>query len=312
MQRVVGIDIGKDQLVMAVHGTEGTVTVANTPAGRQQLCGPLLRLQPQRIVVEGTGGLERALRDELEAAGLPVSVVNPRQVAHLRQALGTPAKTDPLDAALLARFGATVPMAAPMPRSANVRTLEALVTRRRQLQEQQQGEQCRLQQAQAAAVPSIERLLAWLAIELQLLEDEIAATIAGDAELQRKARLLRSVPGVGPVTVWTLLADLPELGQLSHKAIAALVGVAPIAAESGRWRGTRRIQGGRAPVRRVLYMAGLAASRCNPSVHALKVRLAAKGKPTKVQLIACEHKLLSILNAVLRDGVAWQPDRISP
>jgi transposase len=268
----------------------------------------LRTLAPQRIVVEGTGGLERPLVETLRDAGLPIVIANGARVRQLAEGFGQLAKTDPLDAAVIARFAAVVELPEPVQRSANERALRDLVTRRAQLVELSQGEGCRADRMAKGVQASIRRLRTVLDREIARLDREIATLIAADPLLAAKAALLRSVPGVGPVIAATLLAQLPELGQLGHKQLAALAGVAPFASQSGRARARRHIRGGRGPVRRALYLAAMVAGKHNPVIAAFRSRLDASHKPKKTALIACAHKLLTILNAMLRDGTRWNPE----
>jgi transposase len=263
-------------------------------------------LRPALVVLEATGGYERAVVAALAAAGLPVVVANPRQIRAFARAVGQLAKTDRLDAAMLARFGAQV---RPTPRAlpdAQAEALDALLTRRRQLIEMLTAEKNRL----AAAVPAVRRGITqhirWLERQLDDVDGELGALIEASPLWRAQDDLLQSVPGVGPVLSRTLLGELPELGRLTHKQIAALVGVAPMARDSGTWRGRRGVTGGRAPVRTALYMAAVTAAHHNPVIRVFYRRLRAAGKPAKVALTACMRKLLTILNAMARSGEPWR------
>lgn len=311
MRPIVGIDVARDTLAVCVHPTKQILTVPNTAAGHQELIPKLRRIAPCRIVVEGSGGLERALVRALEAAKLPILVVNPRQVRDFAKGVGRLAKTDPIDAEVLAHFAEVVALPEPVRRTPTQYTLRALVDRRRQLIQISKAEQCRLKRAPEETRASIERLLAFLKQEQLALEAEIAALIAGDDELRAKAELLRSVPGIGTIITAAVLADLPELGSLSRGQIAALVGVAPFTVTSGVTRGQEHIKGGRSAVRAALFLATVTAKRCNAPIIRFYARLIAAHKPIKVATVACEHKLLTILNAMLRDGVKWNPDALA-
>lgn len=303
---VVGIDVGGSWLDAAVDGGEAW-RAANDEAGIAAIVGRLRGLRPRLVVAEATGGLETALTTALAVAGLPVAVVNPRQVRDFAGALGRRAKTDAIDAKVLARFGAAV---RPEPRplaDAVTRGLEALLARRRQLLEMLVAEQQRLRRAAPAVRPGVEAHVAWLQARIGEADGELRARIEASPVWRAKEDLLRSVPGVGPVTAAALLAGLPELGALDRKQAAALAGLAPFNRDSGVLRGQRRIAGGRAAVRAALYMAVVSAVRCNPPIAAFYRRLRAAGKPPKVALVACAHKLLTILNAMVRDGQPWAP-----
>jgi transposase len=305
--RFVGIDVAKARLDVAVRPTDDQWNVPNDEAGISQLVTRLQELAPVLIVLEATGGLELPLAAALAAAGLPLAVVNPRQVRDFAKAVGQLAKTDALDAQLLARFADVIrPTPRPLP-AAQAQALSALLARRRQVIGMLVAEQQRLGTALSTVRPRIEAHIAWLRQELAQLDAELQATIRESPVWREKERLLRTVPGVGPVLSMTLVADLPELGQLNRKQIAALVGLAPLNCESGSLRGRRIIWGGRGRVRAALYMSTLVAVKHNPVLRAFYDRLLAAGKPKKVALIACMHKLLLTLNALLRQAVAWHP-----
>lgn len=312
----VGIDVSRDELVVAVAETPGAWTVANDGPGHQALVARLVALGPTRIVLEPTGGYERLVTAALGVAGLPVIVVNARQVRDFARATGQLAKTDALDAHVLALFAARIQPPVRALATEAQEELEALVLRRRQLLEMLVAEQLRLQQATGrpryALRKSIEEHIAYLKRELKMSDTALGKQIEASPVWRVQDALLQSVPGVGPVTARTLLAELPELGTLSRQAIAKLVGVAPLNAESGTWRGTRRVWGGRAPVRAALYMAALVASQRNPAIRAFYQRLVAKGKPKKLALIACARKLLTILNQLLRTKTAWRDASLTP
>lgn len=286
-------------------------TVANTPSGIDALARRLLTLGGAGgggvtcVVLEATGGYERTCAAALATAGLPVALVNPRQVRAFAKATGQRAKTDRLDAAVLALFAERVrPPVRPLPDDAQA-DLAALLLRRRQLTEMLVAEKHRVPLARTMVRPSLEKHIAYLERELRDADSDLGAAVEASPLWRAQEDLLRSVPGIGPVASRTLLAELPELGQLSRRAIAALVGVAPVAHDSGAMRGKRAIAGGRAAVRTVLYMATLVATRCNPVIHAHYQHLLAAGKAKKVALVACMRKLLTILNAMLRDQRRW-------
>lgn len=307
MDWFVGIDVSQDLLVVAVNGQPDTTQVSNNRAGRKALRRHLQTLKPTRIVVEGTGGLERPVVAELQEAGLPIVVANPARVRKLAGALGQLAKTDPIDAAVIARFAAVVDLPQPVVRTANECRLQELGARRAQLVADKQAEGCRAGRMGQVVQPSITRKLKWLTQEITRLDRDLAKLVAGDAHLAAKAAIVRSAPGVGPTVLATLLGQLPELGTLSHKQLAALVGVAPMAHQSGRHDGARHITGGRRPVRNALFIAALVATRCDPMMRAVRAQLATRLTSTKAILIACAHKLLTILNAMVRDGTVWSP-----
>jgi transposase len=305
----VGIDVSKEMLDVVTEPAGESWRVRNTMEDVGELARRLAPQQPTLIVLEATGGFEATVAAVLATAGLPVAIVNPRQVRDFARSVGRLAKTDRLDAQVLARFAEAV---RPTPRAlpdAAARRLSALCGRRRQLIEMLTAEQNRLPRADPAVRPSVEAHIRWLRQQLTHLDDELGNAVRESPIWRRKDELLRSVRGVGPVLSTTLLAELPELGTLTRKQIAALVGVAPLNRDSGTFRGKRVTWGGRAPVRRVLYMAALVGTRCNPVLRAFYARLLAAGKPKKVALTACMRKLLVTLNAMLRDGTAWMPGR---
>lgn len=307
-QVFVGVDVAQAELVVHVLPSEATTTVANDAAGLTSLVTSLQSLAPTRIVLEATGGLEIPLVATLAHAGLPVVVVNPRQVRDFAKATGQLAKTDALDARILARFAAAIQPPVRPVRDADAQRLGALVVRRRQLLEMLGAERQRRHQARDSRLARrIAAHVTWLERALRDVETELRATVRASPVWREHEALLTSVPGIGPVTAQTVLAELPELGQVGPRQIAALVGVAPFAWESGTLRGKRAIRGGRAPVRRVLYMATLVAVRRNPILTAFYQRLRARGRPAKVALVAAMRKLLTILNAMLRDRRGWQP-----
>lgn len=304
---VVGIDVAKAGLDVAVRPSGEERHLANASAEIAELVGWLSALQPQLIVVEATGGYEAPLVAELGIAHLPVAVVNPRQVRDFARASGRLAKTDRLDAQTLAHFGQAMrPTPRPLP-DQETQALAALVERRRQVVAMRTAEQNRLGATRVAAVRSrIQAHLTWLDEELHALDEELRRRLRASPLWRAQDDLLRSVPGVGPTLALTLLAELPELGRLARPQIAALVGVAPLNRDSGTLRGQRSIWGGRAAVRTTLSMATLRATRCNPVIQRFYDRLVAAGKPRKVALVACMHKLLTILNAMVKHQTPWQ------
>lgn len=305
----IGIDVAKDSLDMAYASATGTErhSVANSRAGHDSLIERLPAHAEARVVVEATGGYERALITALIEAGYRVAVVNPRQVRDFAKALGILAKTDRIDALVLARFGEQVQPRLLEEDPTQRAELMQLVARRRQLIELRTMESNRLGQSTArAAQKSIRHVLKLLEKEIDQLEAEIARLLQSDDDWRAKIELLSTVPGVAKVTSATLVAVVPELGRLNRQAIAALVGLAPFNDDSGRHRGTRRITGGRGAVRQVLYMATLSARRCNPVIHAFAQRLAAQGKKPKVIIAACMRKLLVILNTMLKNNTPWK------
>lgn len=305
----IGIDVSKAYLDVAVHGPAQLWRVANSDVGIAELIPQLQALQPTLIVLEASGGLELVLVAELAAAHLPVVVTNPRRVRNFARATGRLAKTDKLDAQMLAHFAAALrPTQRPLP-TAQAEHLTALLTRRRQIVDMLTMEQNRLHTVRPPMRPDITEHLTWLREKLAKLDTEIDDFIHGSPLWRDTDALLQSVPGVGPITASTIVALLPELGTLNRQEIAALVGLAPIAKESGKKQGKRRIFGGRAPVRSVLYRAALVATKHNPVIKRFYQHLLTQGKEKKVALTACMRKLLVILNAMVRTRQAWQPSR---
>jgi transposase len=303
----VGIDVAKEWFdVQVLDGPSERFT--NDRTGHERLIGWLAGRTLGGVVLEATGGYERWLVAALTMAGLPTAVVNPRQVRDFAKALGRLAKTDAIDADVLARFAQAVrPAPRPIPDEQALR-LRELLARRGQLVEMRVMESNRLEHAQVPRVRSdLLSSLEFIDKRLKRLDDEIDDELRRSPAWQEKVELLASVPGVGPQTARTLVIELPELGACSRREGAALVGLAPRNRDSGRFRGRRTIGGGRAAVRCVLYMATLSATRCNPVIRAFCRKLRAAGKPAKVALVACMRKLLTILNALLRKKAAWQP-----
>ncbi len=306
----VGIDVAKARLDVAVRPTGDSWQVTNDAAGVAALVARLHQLQPTLVVLEATGGYERPVTAALSAAGLAVAVVNPRQVRDFARAIGKLAKTDALDAQVLAHFAEAVrPPARPLATD-HAQYLTAILLRRRQIVAMLTAEQNRLETAPLVR-ERVAAHIVWLAEELARLDGDLAEAIRDDPAWQEREALLRSVPGVGPVLATTLLAELPELGALTRHQVAALVGVAPLNCDSGTLRGKRAVWGGRGRVRATLYMATLAAARFNPVIKAFYDRLCAAGKPKKVALTACMRKLLTILNAMLARRARWQPPAVA-
>lgn len=297
----VGIDVAKDKLDIAVLGESRVSQVANDQAGIETLTREMLALGPELIVVEATGGYQRAVVLGLFEAGLPVAVVNPQRVRQYARACGLLAKTDKIDALNLAEFGKNVQPRRFEAKSEAGRYLSALVVRRRQLEEMLKGEKNRLCTVHDDLRSSLETMIACLKAEIKRVEGEIRTFIDEHANWKEQEELLRSAPAVGVVTAATLLAELPELGKMDRKKIAALVGVAPMNSDSGKKRGYRKTKGGRAEVRSVLYMATLVGMRYNPVIKAQYEQLVGRGKLKKVALTACMRKFLTILNAMMRD-----------
>jgi transposase len=307
-QPSVGVDVAKEHLDVHVRPEGERFSVAADEGGLQELVRQLQRVGPGVVVLEATGGYEVPVAAALAAAGLPVAIVNPRQVRDFARATGRLAKTDALDAETLARFGEAVrPAVRPLP-DEQTQVLGELVVRRRQLVEMLAAESNRHRQARAPQVRHrIGTHLEWLRAALRDLERELREAVRGTPIWRAREEVLRSVPGIGDVTAQTLIAELPELGQLDRRQIAALVGVAPLNRDSGSLRGRRMIGGGRATVRAVLYMAAITAIRLNPVIAAQYRRLIAAGRPAKVALVAAMRKLLVVVNAMVRDGRRWQP-----
>jgi transposase len=302
----VGIDVSKHHLDVALTLTGAVRRLPNTQTGWRALVAELGALAPERVVMEATGGYERGVAVALASAGLPVSIVNPRQVRLYARSTGRLAKTDAIDARVLAAFAeANRPPARP-PADEAAHELKSLVQRRRQLKEMLKEERNRLEHATPAVRPSLEESIraieGWIAEVEKALRDRVQS----EPDWREKAALYRSAPGAGAVLSWTLLASLPELGSLNRWQAAALVGVAPLNYDSGQLRGRRFTWGGRSEVRAVLYMNATVAARHNPVIRAFYQRLVAAGKPHKVAITACMHKLLTMLNAIARDRKPWQ------
>jgi transposase len=303
---VIGIDVSKDRLDVHVLPAGEAFAVSRDAAGLEALVNRLLPLLPKIVAVEATGGFETVVAASLAAASLPVVVVNPAQIRAFARAVGKRSKTDPIDAAIIAGFvAATNPEVRPLPDEAT-QALADLVARRRQIIVMIVAERQREKRAARRMQKSIHRLLKALQKELSEIDADIDDAVRGSPLWREKQDLLASVPGVGPIIARTLIAELPELGSLDRRKVAALVGLAPFTRQSGQWRGRSFIGGGRANVRAVIFMGAMAAVRWNNPLHAFHQRLVASGKPRMVALIAVARKLLTILNAILRDNRPWQ------
>ena len=302
----VGIDVSKDRLDVHILPAGEDLAFGNDAAGIAALCDRLTAAGPCLAVLEATGALQERAAAGLCAAGILVAVVNPRQVRDFARATGCLAKTDRLDARMIAAFAEAVrPEPRPLP-DAERQVLIDMVGRRRQLVEMRAAEKIRRPQVTAALRPALEAHIAFLDKAICALDGDISSGLRASSAWRSEDDLLASVPGVGPVLRAVLIAKLPELGQLSRRQIAALVGVAPLNRDSGQMRGRRTIFGGRAEVRTVLYMAAISAIRCNPVLNAFHARLRAAGKAPKVAITACMRKLLTILNAMLRSKTQWR------
>lgn len=304
----VGIDVSKDQLDIAVRPTGETWSMPNDASGITELVQRVAQLHPKLVVLEATGGLQMPVAAALASAGWPLAMVNPRQVRDFARATGKLAKSDQLDAQVLAHFAEAVrPTPYPLP-DAQTQELTALLTRRHQVVEMLTAEKNRLRTTRESVRQRVQDHIRWLEQELADLDDDLERALRESPLWRGKDNLLRSVPGIGRVVSITLLADLPELGTLSRHQIAALVGVAPLNRDSGRFRGKRTVWGGRARVRAALYMAALTATRYNPIIKAFYRRLCGVGKARKVALTACMRKLLIILNSMVKHQQTWTPD----
>lgn len=300
-QVYLGIDVSKDKLDVAVLGKKASVQFANTSKGITKLVVHLRQVKPSLIVVEATGGYEEALVLAMFEAGLPVALVSPQRVRQYARAKGLLAKTDQLDAQVLAEYGKNLQPRLFVGKSEERKKLSALVGRRKQLNDILQAEKNRLRTTSVEVKNSLQRIIACLKAEMKGLEEEIHQFMKAHEEMAAQEKLLRTAKSIGPVTAATLLADLPELGTLDRKQIAALVGVAPMNRDSGRKRGYRRTKGGRPAVRNALYMATLTGIRYNPILKPQYDQLVKRGKEKKVAITACMRKMLTILNAMMRD-----------
>lgn len=305
-EKYIGIDVSKDKLDVAIWGEKKCLEFSNSKKGIASLVKQMLVLKPKLLVVEATGGYEEVVVVGLFAAGLPVALVSPQRVRQYARAKGLLAKTDRLDAQILADYGRQIQPRLFVGKSEEQRRLSVLVGRRKQLNEMIQAEKNRLRARDMSLQRSLERVIACLQAELDSVDQEIEQFLYQHHELAEQEKLLRSAKSIGRVTAATLLADLPELGQLDRKEIAALVGVAPMNRDSGRKRGYRKTQGGRPDVRSALYMSALTGIRYNPILKAQYDQLVKRGKEKKVAITACMRKMLTILNAMMRDQQPFQ------
>jgi transposase len=301
----MGIDVSKAHLDVHFRPSQTSLRVANTAPGIAKLLGHLAAIEVEQVILEATGGLEQPVAQALHQQGMVVSVINPRQGRNFARATGQLAKNDAIDAAILAQFGEALRPAGTVFASESEQELQELVSRRRQLVEMLSAEKNR-RSILRKLPPDLEEHVEWLQERIRQLDREIDRLSQTQSEWQVKLDLLKSVPGIGPVISITLVATLPELGTLSDKRLSALVGVAPFTHDSGKFRGQRRIWGGRAVVRSALFMGTLVAVKHNPVLKAFYERLLTAGKAKKVALVACMHKLLRILNAMIRDQKPWQ------
>jgi transposase len=307
-EEFVGMDVSKEKLDVSVRAAGERWRTENAEEAFPRLIERLKGFEPELIIVEATGGLERAVVAAMVEADLPVAVINPRQTREFARATGRLAKTDTIDADDLAFFGEAIrPEARPLPDAA-VESLSSLNSRRRQLVKMLTAERNRLRTALAPARPSLEAHIRWLEAEKKKVESELQRHIDRNHTLRAKYKILCSAKGVGPATSFSLLSKLPELGMVNRKEIAALVGVAPFNCDSGQWRGKRKTWGGRASVRSALYMAALSAKQHNPVIRDFYQRLVEAGKPKKVAITACMRKLIVILNAMIKNGTMWDPN----
>jgi len=307
-ENFVGIDVSKATLEVCIDPIGQMSGIAYDEEGTRQIASRLKEINPTLIVIEATGGLEVRIASELAGQGLPVAVINPRQARDFAKATGRLAKTDQVDAAVLAAFARAIrPQARPL-QDADTRALNELVSRRRQLVDMRVQETLRLNTAASKPLQkSLNKHIAWLDKRITEIDNDLTRCLRNSEVWRAKDDLLRSIPGVGAVTTLTMLAKCPELGALSRREIAAMVGVAPLANDSGQYRGKRVVWGGRADVRAVLYMATVSAIRCNDTIKAFAERLKKTGKPSKVVIVACMRKLLTIMNAMLKNNASWNP-----
>ena len=307
VEKFVGIDVSKGTLDLCIEPAGETLHVDYDDKGISQVVKRLVEVSPTLIVMEATGGLEMRLAGELSAKSLPVAIINPRQARDFAKATGQLAKTDSVDAAILAAFARAIRPAVRPIKDADTRALDDLVTRRRQLVDMRVQEILRLGTASKVQKKSLTAHITWLNKRITALDDEMTKRLRASSVWTSKDDLLRGIPGVGDVTSLTMLAKCPELGQLNRREIAALTGVAPLAKDSGKHRGKRFIWGGRADVRAVLYMATISAMRFNSRIKAFADRLTLAGKPGKVVIVACMRKLLTIMNAMIKNNMPWSP-----
>jgi transposase len=302
----VGIDVGKWFLDVCLYEKDLHWQVENNPEGVRKLLGRLGRYQVERLVMEATGRYQLLLAEQAFKKGLPVCIVKPLAVRRYAQALGKLAKTDKIDAQVIAEFGARVEPIITLAKSKNIMLIKDLLSRRRQLVNMRTKELNRVKIMGKALEVSCKRIIRTLDLEIARMEKQLDRLIENESEWAEKKALLKTAPGIGDTMVYTLLADLPELGTMTNKQAAALVGVAPMNRDSGKMKGKRRIQGGRYSVRTTLYMATLSATLCNPIIKEFYQRLTAQGKHNKVALTACMRKFIVMLNAMVRDNCEWQ------
>jgi transposase len=308
VENFIGIDVSKSTLDICIEPVGQTLHVAYDEVGIGDIVSRLKETSPTLIVIEATGGLEVRIATELASKGLPVAVINPRQARDFAKATGQLAKTDKVDAAMLAAFGRAIRPQVRSLKDMDTRALNDLVSRRRQLIDMRVQETLRL--GTAASKPlekSLNKHIAWLDKRIIEIDNNLTKRLRNSDAWRTKDDLLRGIPGVGAVTALTMLAKCPELGKLNRREIAALIGVAPLANDSGTHRGKRFVWGGRADVRAVLYMATVSAIRCNDTIKAFADRLKKTGKPPKVVIVACMRKLLTIMNAMLKNSTPWNP-----
>lgn len=305
-KKFIGIDVSKAQLEVAAHNSDYRFRCPNKESAFSELIAELIALRPKIIVLEATGGLEIPVVAALYAAGLPVVVVNPRQIRDFAKAVGQLAKTDKLDASVLAHFAAAIQPALRPVKNAAQLELDALAARRRQLVEMLAAEKTRLSTTATAPMrQEVQKHIEWLQERLNNLDAQLRDRIKDSPVWRVKDDLLQSVPGIGPVTALSLVANVPELGKLNRHQVAKLIGVAPLNRDSGTLRGTRHIYGGRSSVRKALYMATVTAVRCNPVIKEFYSRLIKSHKPSKVALVACMRKLLTIVNVMIKTETRW-------
>ena len=303
----VGIDVAKAELEIGVIPESKTWTVSNDGLGIKELIDSLVTLSPSVIVIESTGGYETLVASSLATAQLPVVVINPRHIRSFAKAIGTLAKTDRIDSLVLARYGKSInPELRPL-KDKQAQELKAMLGRRKQLVEMLTMEKNRIERATNSVLKDIQAHIFWLESRLQDVDKDLHNSIKNTPVWREKDKIIRSIPGAGPVLSVTLISELPELGILNRRQIAALVGVAPFNCDSGTRKGYRRVWGGRAQIRSILYMASLSAVRYNPVIRAFYKRLIAAGKKPKVSLTACMRKLLTIIDSMVRNGSLWEP-----
>lgn len=306
----VGIDTGKAQLDIFIRPLGEYFSVPNTLAGIRDAISRIRKANPARIVIEATGRLEQPFVLACARAQLPICIINPIAIRKFAGAIGQIAKTDKIDAALIAHFGEAIRPEPTTLQPENIRQISDLLTRRRQLMEMSTMEKNRILILPKPLHKSIKALLNTLRQQLQTIDGQLDALIEAAQEWKLKNDILQSVPGIGKVMAYTLLSDLPELGQLNHKEIAALVGIAPYNKESGKQRGLQRIRGGRSQIRTVMFMAMMSTIQCNPKFKAFYEKLKAAGKRPKVALVACMRKMIVILNSMIRNGTCWNANLV--